>query len=75
LDPSTWKFDVDNSPFDVCHDKGTYDAVCLNPDHAEEKRMLYIENLKSLLHSSSWFIITSCNWTNKEIREQFSEGI
>ena len=81
LDTSTWKFNNDNTDtgiqtFDVVHDKGTFDAVCLNPDNADEKRRQYIVNLKVLLpHPGSWFLITSCNWTADEIKKHFHEGM
>ncbi|XP_066930941.1 EEF1A lysine methyltransferase 2-like isoform X3 [Clytia hemisphaerica] len=72
LDPSTWK--INDVTFDLCHDKGTFDAVCLNPDNAQDKSRLYIKNLKTLLKEGSWFLITSCNWTGDEIKKYFSDG-
>ena len=73
LDATTWKFGTVS--FDLCHDKGTFDAVCLNPENVEFQQKKYIENLKILLRKGSWFIITSCNWTGDETRKHFSEGI
>ncbi|XP_064632504.1 EEF1A lysine methyltransferase 2-like [Lineus longissimus] len=60
--------------YDVCADKGTYDAVCLNPDDAKQRRNIYIKNIHQLLNSNGYFIITSCNWTEDELRWHFSEG-
>ena len=63
--------------FDVCFDKGTYDAISLCPEAAKFKREKYIENVAELLKSSSnsktYLIITSCNWTKAELEEQLNE--
>lgn len=58
--------------FDICIDKGTYDAVSLNPDDSHEKRQLYIKKLCSWMSNNGLFIIVSCNWTVKELVAQFS---
>ncbi len=57
--------------YDVCHDKGTYDAICLHPDNPLEKRAQYQTNVRKLLKDNGWFIITSCNWTKDELRAHF----
>ena len=59
--------------FDVCLDKGTYDAISLNPDNSLQKRLEYIKSLKMLLSRSGFFIIVSCNWTCEELKQQFNE--
>lgn len=59
--------------FDICFDKGTYDAISLSPESRLEKRLLYIENVMRLLSSSGTFIIVSCNWTCSELKEHFQE--
>ncbi|KFW87970.1 Methyltransferase-like 10, partial [Phalacrocorax carbo] len=46
------------SGFEICIDKGTFDAISLNPDNAEE----------------GFFLITSCNWTKEELLNEFREG-
>lgn len=58
--------------YDVCHDKGTYDAVSLNPDDAKGCRVKYINTLHSILKDGGLYIITSCNWTLDELLMQFS---
>ncbi|XP_014278279.1 EEF1A lysine methyltransferase 2 isoform X2 [Halyomorpha halys] len=58
---------LDISDFDIAFDKGTYDAISLNPDNAVEKRQKYIENVSNLLNDDGLFIITTCNWTDQEI--------
>lgn len=57
----------------VVHDKGTYDAISLNPENAKEKRMAYIRNIVRLLTDDGYFIITSCNWTEDELRITFQD--
>jgi hypothetical protein len=63
--------------FDVCFDKGTYDAISLCPDNATSKRQKYIENVAEILgppeDKRKFLILTSCNWTENELDEQFQE--
>lgn len=59
--------------FKIVHDKGTYDAISLNPDHSKEKRMAYLRNIARLLQSDGYFIITSCNWTEDELSLSFED--
>lgn len=60
--------------FDVCLDKGTYDAISLNPDDATGCQAKYINNVSCLLASDGVFIICSCNWTKSELLAQFSNS-
>ncbi|RZF47563.1 hypothetical protein LSTR_LSTR009099 [Laodelphax striatellus] len=53
-------------------DKGTYDAISLSPDDSQAKRNLYRDNVWKLLIESGFFIITSCNWTENELKDFFS---
>ncbi|CAD7082675.1 unnamed protein product [Hermetia illucens] len=57
--------------FNIVHDKGTYDAISLNPDNPKEKREKYIENTRRILSDEGYFIITSCNWTEEELITSF----
>lgn len=59
--------------YDLCHDKGTYDAVSLCPDNPSSKRELYKKAIHSMTNQDGIFLITSCNWTREELVEQFSE--
>nr|XP_002123098.1 EEF1A lysine methyltransferase 2-like [Ciona intestinalis] len=59
--------------FDVCLDKGTYDAVSLNPEDSNKGRESYIQNMATLMNCSSVFIITSCNWTTSELTSHFGK--
>lgn len=57
--------------FKICHDKGTYDAVSLMEDSARTREK-YIANVESLMDGEdSFFIITSCNFTEDELLSAF----
>ncbi|XP_055416802.1 EEF1A lysine methyltransferase 2 isoform X2 [Bubalus kerabau] len=62
------------SGFHICIDKGTFDAISLNPDNAIEKRKQYVESLSRVLKVKGFFLITSCNWTKEELLDEFSEA-
>ncbi|XP_077206163.1 EEF1A lysine methyltransferase 2 isoform X2 [Paroedura picta] len=62
------------SGFHVCIDKGTFDAVSLNPENAAEKRKHYVKSVHRVLKSGGFFLITSCNWTREELLNEFGEG-
>lgn len=59
--------------FDIALDKGTYDAIALNPDNPMEKRMLYKDFVRRVLKENGIFIITSCNWTYVELVNFFTQ--
>ncbi|XP_068115490.1 EEF1A lysine methyltransferase 2 [Hyperolius riggenbachi] len=59
--------------FDICLDKGTFDAVSLDPDNAEERRLQYVQSLCRVLKPRGLFVITSCNWTAEELLRQFGK--
>ncbi|CAH1784113.1 unnamed protein product [Owenia fusiformis] len=60
--------------YDVCVDKGTYDAISLNPNNVTECRQKYIENVWKILNENGLLVITSCNWTKEELLNHFSKG-
>ncbi|XP_055912226.1 EEF1A lysine methyltransferase 2 [Eupeodes corollae] len=59
--------------FNVIHDKGTYDAISLNPENPKEKREAYLDCVRNMMDEDAFFIITSCNWTEEELVLSFSE--
>lgn len=59
--------------FKIVLDKGTYDAISLNPDNAQEKRGLYIESVNNILDVEGLYILTSCNWTQAELEAHFDK--
>ena len=58
----------------MCIDKGTYDAVSLHPDNSKERREEYIKQVFKILEPRGFLIITSCNWTEDELKTQFGTG-
>lgn len=56
--------------FDILFDKGTFDAICLNED--KTMRSKYVSTIVSMMKTnSSYFVITSCNWTQAEVIQMF----
>ncbi|ODM97963.1 Protein-lysine N-methyltransferase mettl10 [Orchesella cincta] len=59
---------LDLGKYDVCLDKGTFDAISLCPDLPQsEARAKYFTNVVNLMTEQSIFILTSCNWTTPEL--------
>ncbi|XP_050420725.1 EEF1A lysine methyltransferase 2-like [Adelges cooleyi] len=58
--------------FRLALDKGTYDVIGMN-DENKEKRNIYKENIVNLLQPNGMFLIVSCNWTQQELNDQFSD--
>ncbi|CAG9765259.1 unnamed protein product [Ceutorhynchus assimilis] len=54
--------------YDVIHDKGTYDAVCLS-ENKLEARAKYLMSIEKALNDNGYFIVTTCNWTTDEISD------
>jgi len=64
-------------PFDVVLDKGTFDAISLSDELLEDGRKLmegYAEQIVQTVKPGKWFIITSCNWTEDELKRKL-EGV
>lgn len=66
-----------NNTFDVVLDKGTFDAISLS-DAADAAGRRLCEGYKArvlpLLPVGGLFLITSCNWTEEELRGWFVGG-
>ncbi|KAM6956765.1 EEF1A lysine methyltransferase 2 [Aplochiton taeniatus] len=60
--------------FDLCIDKGTFDAISLNPDNTEEGKERYVQSLRNVIKEEGLFAITSCNWTKEQLLHIFCEG-
>ena len=60
--------------FDICLDKGTYDAISLSPSDPEERKAEYVHSAATLLKSGGLLVIASCNWTEEELKKQFEPG-
>ncbi|KAF2648649.1 S-adenosyl-L-methionine-dependent methyltransferase [Lophiostoma macrostomum CBS 122681] len=69
-DPGQWLGDG----FDVVLDKGTFDAICLSQETDEQGRRIceaYREKVEPLVKKGGRVLITSCNWTEEELRGWF----
>ena len=64
---------METEKYFIAIDKGTYDAISLIKDDPKMKRYLYKKYLCSILEPGSYFIIASCNWTEKELADFFLE--
>ncbi|KAI8936647.1 hypothetical protein NX059_007046 [Plenodomus lindquistii] len=71
--PGTWL----ETGFDMVLDKGTFDAICLSQDTDEQGRRIcegYRSKVERLVKSQGRFLITSCNWTEEELKGWFNTG-
>ncbi|KAE9965184.1 hypothetical protein BLS_007795 [Venturia inaequalis] len=62
--------------FDVLLDKGTFDAISLSSETDTSGRRtceLYSHCILPLLKPNGIFLITSCNWTEEELRSWFEK--
>ncbi|EIW73322.1 hypothetical protein TREMEDRAFT_67326 [Tremella mesenterica DSM 1558] len=63
--------------WDLVLDKGTFDALCLSSDPVEEDKLkrlpsqVYPERIARLVKEGGFFLITSCNFTEEEIRRKY----
>jgi hypothetical protein len=60
--------------YDVVLDKGTFDAISLSSDVDEQGRRLgegYKDRIIPLVREGGVFLVTSCNWTEGELRGWF----
>jgi hypothetical protein len=67
----------DSGSWDVVLDKGTFDAVSLSgASDAQGRRVSegYRDRVLQLLRSGGMFLVTSCNWTEAELRQWFEES-
>lgn len=64
----------DGGEFDVVLDKGTFDAVSLCDETDAEGRRVsegYCRKVLPMVKRGGRFLVTSCNWTEGELREWF----
>jgi len=72
-EPGTWLA----GGFDVVLDKGTFDAICLSQDTDMQGRRVcesYRARVEPLIKPGGRLLITSCNWTDEELRAWFEGG-
>lgn len=64
--------------WDVVLDKGTFDAISLSEEKdAQDRRICegYKERVVPLIRQNGLFLVTSCNWTEEELRGWFEGGV
>lgn len=68
--------DTYDEVWDLVLDKGTYDALCLSQELVEGDGRLpsqvYPERIARLVQEGGFFLITSCNFTEEEIKLRFA---
>jgi len=72
--PGAW---LGEQGFDVVLDKGTFDAISLSEEVDEQGRRIfegYRERVERLVKAGGMVLITSCNWTEAELRTWFEGG-
>lgn len=60
--------------FDVVLDKGTFDAISLSEERDERGRRIcegYRDRVQGLVRRGGLLLVTSCNWTEGELRTWF----
>ena len=58
--------------FEVVLDKGTFDAICLSGRSGVEA--LYRDRVQRLVKPGGLLLLTSCNWTEEEVRQWIEGG-
>lgn len=63
--------------WDLVMDKGTFDALCLSDEVVEEEggrlpSRVYPEKVSKLVKEGGFFLITSCNFTEEEIKARWT---
>nr|XP_019048758.1 hypothetical protein I302_02532 [Kwoniella bestiolae CBS 10118]OCF27688.1 hypothetical protein I302_02532 [Kwoniella bestiolae CBS 10118] len=73
--------DFEGEQWDLVLDKGTYDALCLSSEGIAEEQgrlpsQVYPERIARLVKKGGYFLITSCNFTEEEIKGRYTkEGL
>lgn len=74
-EPGTWMpMDGMTGGFDVVLDKGTFDAISLCEERDERGRRIcegYRDRVQGLVRRGGLLLVTSCNWTEAELRSWF----
>ena len=77
--PGNWMLEDEDGEggFDVVLDKGTFDAISLSEEEDEHGRRIcegYRERVQRLVKKGGIFLVTSCNWTEEELKTWFDDG-
>lgn len=68
----------DEGQFDVVLDKGTFDAISLNEESDGLGRRVcegYRDRVVEMVKVGGRFLVTSCNWTESELKEWFEAKV
>jgi len=63
--------------WDVVLDKGTFDAICLSDERDQDGKRVcegYRDRVLECVRRGGLFVVTSCNWTEDELRGWFLGG-
>ena len=69
--------DGEEGRWDVVVDKGTFDAISLSEERDGRGRRVcegYKDRIVPLVRRRGLFLVTSCNWTEEELRGWFEGG-
>ena len=81
VSPIDWRvadllLDPPNEQWDLVLDKGTFDALCLSSEEIPGTRKLpsrvYPEQVARLVKEGGYFLVTSCNFTEEEIKRRWT---
>lgn len=69
--------DTIDETWDLVMDKGTFDALALSQDPVEEAggrlpSRVYPEQISKFVRPGGFFLITSCNFTEEEVKRRFT---
>jgi SAM-dependent methyltransferase len=69
------RHDFEGEKWDLVLDKGTFDALCLSQDTIDGKlpSQVYPEQMAKLVNDGGFFLITSCNFTEEEIKARWAK--
>jgi len=63
---------VPEAGFEVVLDKGTFDAISLSDEALDGRRVVecYPDKVAGVLKKGGWLVVTSCNWTEEELKRR-----
>ena len=69
------RHDFEGEEWDLVLDKGTFDALCLSEEMVDGKlpSQNYPERIAKLVKDGGYFLITSCNFTEEEIKARWAK--
>lgn len=70
------RHDFEGEQWDLVLDKGTFDALCLSEEQVAGRlpSSVYPEQVAKLVKDGGFFLITSCNFTEEEIKARWTKA-